>query len=89
VPLELRAGAGPAIAAPPSLEGPGAFWRVGDVTSRGGAITVDIHPRPAPPLAAFKTVLLGSLAFTRAGDRDRVVPLRAACGRYVDWYRTA
>jgi hypothetical protein len=34
-------------------------------------------------------VLLGSLAFTPAGERDRIVPLRAACGRYVDWYRLA
>jgi hypothetical protein len=30
---------------------------------------------------------LGVLAATRAGLRAHVVPLRRACGRYVDWYR--
>jgi hypothetical protein len=34
-------------------------------------------------------VLLGSLALTPAGEHDRIVPLRAACGRYVDWYQAA
>jgi hypothetical protein len=85
--IQVRAGTGPAVSAPPSLEGPGAYWRVGDITSRGGATVVDVHSRSAPFLAAFKAVLLGSLAFTRAGEHDRVVSLRAACGRYVDWYR--
>jgi hypothetical protein len=85
--LELSAGGGPAVSAPPSLEGPGAYWRAGDVTSRGGVIDVDVEAKQAPFLAAFKTVQLGSLAFTRVGDHDRLVPLRGACGRYVDWYR--
>jgi hypothetical protein len=30
---------------------------------------------------------LQGIAFTRHGARNRVVPLREACGRYVDWYR--
>ncbi|HEX6714617.1 MAG TPA: hypothetical protein VF066_14580 [Thermoleophilaceae bacterium] len=88
VSLELTSGGGPAISAPPTLAGPGAYWRVGEITSRGGETSVDIHAKPAPFLAAFKTVLLGSLAFTRSGDRDHLVALRAACGHYVDWYRT-
>lgn len=87
VSIELTSGAGQTISAPPSLAGPGAYWRVGYITSRGGKTAVDVHAKPAPFLAAFKTVLLGSLAFTRANDRDHLVPLRAACGRYVDWYR--
>lgn len=28
---------------------------------------------------------LGAIAFTRHGARERVVPVREACGRYVDW----
>jgi hypothetical protein len=87
VSIELTSGGGPAISAPPSLAGPGAYWRVGDITSRGGDTVVDVHAKPAPFLAAFKTVLLGSLAFTRAGDADQLVALHSACGRYVDWYR--
>jgi hypothetical protein len=31
---------------------------------------------------------LGRIA-RRAPDRVRAVPLRRACGRYVDWYTTA
>jgi hypothetical protein len=73
----------------PSLDGPGAFWLIGTFSSRGGPTRVDIHAESAPPLATFRTVLLGSLAFTPAGEHDRIVPLRAACGRYVDWYQPA
>jgi hypothetical protein len=32
---------------------------------------------------------LGRIAATRVPDRVRAVPLRRACGRYVDWYTTA
>jgi hypothetical protein len=78
---------GERVRAVPSMDGPGAFWRIGTFTGRGGATLVEIHAKAASPLEAFRTVLLGSLAFTPAGERDRVVPLRAACGRYVDWYQ--
>jgi hypothetical protein len=87
VSIQVRAGSGPPVSVPPSLEGPGAYWRAGDVTTSGGATVVSIHAASAPFLAAFKSVLLGSLVFTRVGDSDRLVPLRAACGHYVDWYR--
>jgi hypothetical protein len=30
---------------------------------------------------------LGAIAATRHGARGVTVPLRQACGRYVDWYR--
>jgi hypothetical protein len=86
VPLEATLG-GTRARAVPSLEPPGAFWRVGTFTSRGGRTRIQIHADDAPPLATFKVVLLGSLALTRAGEQDRIVPLRAACGRYVDWYQ--
>lgn len=86
VPIELRVGRTRAVA-PASQEGPGVFWRVGTFRTRTAMRTVVIHAHGAPPLASFRTVLLGTLAFTRAGERDRVVPLRRACGRYVDWLR--
>jgi hypothetical protein len=73
----------------PSLEAPGAFWRAGTFVSRGGRARVRVHAEDSPPLATFNTVLLGSLAFTRVGEHDRIVALRAACGRYVDWYLPA
>lgn len=88
VPIDIDLGSSH-VGAPASQEGPGVFWRFGNVTSRGGRVTVLIHARPAPALATFRTVLVGSLAFTRAGEHDRVIPFRSACGRYVDWFRAA
>jgi hypothetical protein len=88
VPLDVTLG-GTRARAVPSLEPPGAFWRIGTFASHGGATRVHIHAERSPPLAAFRVVLLGSLAFTPAGEHDRIVPLRAACGRYVDWYQAA
>jgi hypothetical protein len=88
VALDVTVGGQPARAVP-SLEAPGAFWPIGTFVSAGGPTRVHIHADDAPPLAAFRTVLLGSLAFTPAGEHDRIVPLRAACGRYVDWYQPA
>jgi hypothetical protein len=86
VDLELRAG-GSSSAAPASQEGPGAFWVLGTFTSRGGAQRIMIHARAASALTTFRTALLGSLALTRAGSQNRLIPLRSACGGYVDWYR--
>jgi hypothetical protein len=88
VALDVTVG-GTRARAVPSLEAPGAFWRIGTFASRGGRTHVDIHAEGSPPLATFKAVLLGSLAFTPAGEHDRIVPLRVACGRYVDWYQPA
>jgi hypothetical protein len=88
VPLDVTIGRSRARAVP-SLEGPGAFWRVGTFASGGGRSLVEIRAEDSPALATFRTVLLGSLAFTRAGDHDRIVSLRAACGHYVDWYQPA
>jgi len=38
----------------------------------------------SPP--ASKTLVIGTLAATRAGEPGKLVSLRRACGRYVDWY---
>jgi hypothetical protein len=75
------------LATPPSLEGPGAFWSMGTIATRGGPLRLRIHARSDPALSTFDTVLLGSLALTPTPVHDRQVPLQQACGRYVDWYR--
>jgi hypothetical protein len=88
-PVALSAhAAGTKLRAAASLEGPGAFWRVGAFTSRGRRTRIVIGPRDAPTLEAFRSVLVGSLAVTAAGDEVRTVPLASACGRYVDWYQS-
>jgi hypothetical protein len=86
VPIELRAGSS-RLRVPASLEGPSMYWNVGTFDSRGGRQRIELRPDSASPLATFRTVKIGSLAFTPAGERDRVIPLKRACGRYVDWLR--
>jgi hypothetical protein len=96
---------GPGLRAdlPPSLEPRGPYWFAGTVTvSRPGPITLRVVYRPLSPLgrlvgasgltrAPAPTGLsaLGGVAATRSGSYDQRIPLRRACGRYVDWYRTA
>jgi hypothetical protein len=84
--VELNAG-GAHLELPPSFDGAGAFWSAGTFTSPGGRVQVRFHPRATSPLATFRSAAIGRMAFTRAGARERIVPLRKTCGRYVDWYR--
>jgi hypothetical protein len=86
VPIELRAGSS-RLRVPASLEGPSMYWNVGTFDSRGGRQRIELRADSASPLATFRTVNIGRLAFTPAGERDRVIPLKRACGRYVDWLR--
>jgi hypothetical protein len=86
-PVSLDVGAGPGRGTlPPSLEGPGVFWRAGTLTTRGGIARCPIRSHGLSPLATFRNVLLGDVALTRTNAGDREIPLRKACGRYVDWY---
>jgi hypothetical protein len=57
------------------------------VDSKGGAVTLSVAPSEPKLNLADRGALLGNLVATRAGTRTRIVPLREACGRYVDWYR--
>jgi hypothetical protein len=87
-PTPLRAdAAGARLRAPASLEGPGTFWRLGGFRSPGGDVRVRLRTDRSGWLARFRTALVGTVAVSRAGGRDRLVPMPRACGRYVDWYR--
>jgi hypothetical protein len=95
VPLTVEAD-GSAVELPPSLDGmylthqgQGAFWPAGEV--RGGAEgPVTVIVRAARPtgrqrdLGVTRQVWLGRLAASRPGSEQ--VPLREACGRYVDHF---
>jgi hypothetical protein len=70
----------------------GPFFTVGTVTGRGVASPVTLTVRAERP--SFLTGSGGNLftaipviAATRIPDSRRIVPLRRACGQYVDWYR--
>jgi hypothetical protein len=94
---------GPGFSAklPGNLARLGPYFFVGRVTSDGttpvtiGAKVAELgtfgklmgakgHTRA---LDSFENGTLGGLAATRADQRGVDVPLRRACGRYVDWYR--
>ncbi len=96
VPLSVSA-AGSRVELPPSLDGmylthqgQGAFWPAGRLRATGaGSVTVTVSAaRPTRLqrlLGVRRQVWLGPLAATRPGDA-REVPIRRACGRFVDHF---
>jgi hypothetical protein len=76
---------------PANLDRPGPRWPIGRVVvPPSGSLTLTIHAAagwftrltPAEAGAYMQTIVA-----TPVGT-ERVVPLRTACGRYVDWYTT-
>lgn len=88
VPLTVAA-EGQVFELPPNLDRPGAFWPVGTYSSSGrlGLYSVASHKPSFFPVSQQVKVGLVALMRPAAGE-ERLVPLRSACGRYVDWYRT-
>jgi hypothetical protein len=77
---------GASLSAPPNMDRPGPWWAVGDVDSRGAPIELEISVDDAPLHSPNQVAEILGLAAAPADARARLVPLRAACGRYVDWY---
>jgi hypothetical protein len=77
------------VTLPANLDRPGPRWPIGELTVRSDSPTVltfevgDTLLAPHVPVAS-----LGTIVATRE-SLERVVPLRQACGHYVDWYRPA
>jgi hypothetical protein len=83
---------------PPNSQRLGSFWRVGTISlQKPGAATVKVETEPRSALRDLldgpdrldtgSDALVGSIAATPVGARRATVPLRLACGRFVDWYR--
>lgn len=83
---------------PPYLGRIGTYWLAGAVRSDGGTTVVRVTarprtsfgsllgtPRPANVKYSPGGLTLNEAAFTRVNDRPRLVPVRAACGHWVDW----
>ncbi len=81
--------------------GKGPFWPVGTLETEGGTVRVQVGAGEAPALSrlvgAERRAWLGDLAAVKVEDGADVkdppgpatveeVPLREACGGYVDWY---
>ncbi len=79
---------------PAYLDRPGPVFQLGTITVPQGGPTPTATLRiddPAPPglRSPMHVAYAGNILATPAGARAVTVPLARACGRYVDWYRTA
>jgi hypothetical protein len=74
---------------PANLERPGPRWPIGAIdVARNGPVAVTVHVvkywlTPLSDVATPGAILATPLA------PDQLVPVRAACGKLVDWYRAA
>jgi hypothetical protein len=73
-----------------SLANNGQFWPAGTISSHGGRIDFTIsaaEPTGIQSLTGYDgKVAIGELVAVRAGPH-RIVPLRQACGGWLDWYQ--
>ncbi|MEA2493116.1 MAG: hypothetical protein QOJ29_1027 [Thermoleophilaceae bacterium] len=84
---------------PATLDRLGPYYRAGTISvTRVTPVTLSVSAKPmsaigrllAAPgttraLNSVDYLPLDGVAFTRHGVRERVMPVRSACGRYVDW----
>lgn len=83
---------------PPNFQRLGSFWPVGTITlSKPRRVPFKVELEPLPALRNFFSGpdrlntgfpgLTAGIGATRVPDRHVTIPLRRACGRFVDWYR--
>jgi hypothetical protein len=73
---------------PANLERPGPRWPIGEiVVGRAGPVAVSFHAVKHRLTPISDVALPDKLVATPVGT-ERLVPLRQACGKLVDWYRT-
>jgi hypothetical protein len=85
--LKLKAGR-LTTSLPAYLEDRASFVSAGRVSTAGGRLDIEVDADRPRLLGLERTILLGTVTATRVDDPGRLVPLRRACGRYVDWYDT-
>ena len=81
---------GLAVRLPANLDRPGSVWPVGTVSSTGAPITLLVamtNPGAMSSLLPVTQYFVPESMVATALIPERTIPLKAACGRYVDWYR--
>ncbi len=74
---------------PANLDRPGLRWPMGRITvTKTGSVPVTIHPTSEWLTPDSALTYMTSIAAVPVGT-ERVVPIAAACGLLVDWYRPA
>ncbi len=75
-----------------SLANDGQFWPAGAYASRGGPVTFTVSAAKASTVQSLTgydaKAYIGELVAVRARPH-RIVPLRAACGSWIDWYESS
>jgi hypothetical protein len=89
IPLRLQFDGTRIPEVPANTTRPGSWWSVGSWTSDGRRhmLTVIGERQSRLSATAFPASVSGVVAVRPGGDE--LVPLRRACGRMVDWYRTS
>ncbi len=100
-PLHLTA-SGPGLASPFRTElrtnllfrGPSPYYPVGSLdVKRSGTVVMNVDVGDPPLVGRLlrteSKAYLSGLAATRSDPARETIPLRQACGRYVDWYEVA
>jgi hypothetical protein len=88
VPMILSSSTGQTFHVPAYLGAYAPLWRIGDVQSDGGTVTLSLRLQRPPVHLASRSAILGTLVAARVDSHDEEIPLSRACGQYVDWYRT-
>ncbi|MGD0274114.1 MAG: hypothetical protein ABSB96_10345, partial [Gaiellaceae bacterium] len=76
---------------PANLDRPGPRWPIGRVViPPSGSITLTIHATREwlTPVKEGRVLVYPAAIVATPVGTERVVPLRSACGQYVDWYTT-
>ena len=81
----LRA-AGSTVPFAATLDRIGNRWRVATVRHAGGPLTLETSAPDLPLGANSQHIGVFELSLVSTDASRRLVPLRRACGRYVDWY---
>ena len=92
VPIRVTELGGPSWAVPAYLDQIGPFFSFAQVRSYGGRMTLEVstaRPSIFTIRAAFLEAQVEAIVATRVPDTRTLVPLRRACGRYIDWYRAS
>jgi hypothetical protein len=100
-PLHITA-SGPGLSSPFTTEmrtnllfrGPSPYYPVGSLeVNKPGTVIVNVDVGDPPLIGRLlrteSKAYLSGLAFTRSDPARETIPLRQACGRYVDWYEVA
>jgi hypothetical protein len=73
----------------PNLDRVGEVWPVGTVTSDGQPITLRLKMSDPGLISGRNQYFVPRSMIAVSPGPGKLVPLRSACGRFVDWYTTA